>query len=47
MWLLHLGQPVNITIPNEAAMIELGANLLGEGLIFVIAAGVLVNEYNR
>lgn len=47
MWLLHLGQPVNITVLNEAASIELGANLLGETVIFVIAAGILLFEYNR
>ncbi|KAJ3637549.1 hypothetical protein MTP99_000999 [Tenebrio molitor] len=47
MWLLHLGQPVNITVLNEAASIELGANLLGESVIFIIAAGILVFEYNR
>ncbi|EFA07648.2 optic atrophy 3 protein homolog [Tribolium castaneum] len=47
MWLLHLGQPVNITVLNEAASIELGANLLGETVIFIIAAGVLLAEYNR
>ncbi|KAJ8938512.1 hypothetical protein NQ318_005176 [Aromia moschata] len=27
--------------------IELGANLLGEAIIFIIAAGVLLSEYNR
>lgn len=47
MWLLKLGQPVNITVLNEAASIELGANLLGETVIFTIAAGVLLFEYNR
>ncbi|KAJ3661123.1 hypothetical protein Zmor_005538 [Zophobas morio] len=47
MWLLHLGQPVNLTVLNEAASIELGANLLGETVIFAIAAGILVLEYNR
>ncbi|KAG5890198.1 hypothetical protein JTB14_010660 [Gonioctena quinquepunctata] len=47
MWILNLGKPVNIPVLNEAMAIELGANLLGEGLIFVIAAGVLISEYNR
>lgn len=47
MWILNLGKPVNIPVLNEAMAIELGANLLGEAIIFVIAAGVLVFEYNR
>lgn len=47
MWILNLGKPVNIPVLNEAQAIELGANLLGEAIIFLIAAGVLINEYNR
>lgn len=47
MWILNLGKPVNIPVLNETMAIELGANLLGEGLIFVIAAGILISEYNR
>ncbi|KAF2899745.1 hypothetical protein ILUMI_06429 [Ignelater luminosus] len=47
MWILNLGKPVNIPVLNEAMAIELGANLLGEGVIFVIAAGILINEYSR
>ncbi|XP_018569016.1 putative OPA3-like protein CG13603 [Anoplophora glabripennis] len=47
MWILNLGKPVNIPVLNEAMAIELGANLLGEGIIFTIAAGVLIAEYNR
>lgn len=47
MWILNLGKPVNIPVLNEAMAIELGANLLGEGIIFIIAAGILVAEYNR
>lgn len=47
MWILNLGKPVNIPVLNEAMAIELGANLLGEGLIFVIAAGIIISEYNR
>lgn len=42
-----MGQPVNISVLNEASSIELGANLLGEGVIFFIAATLLVAEYNR
>ncbi|ENN77482.1 putative OPA3-like protein CG13603 [Dendroctonus ponderosae] len=47
MWILNLGKPVNIPVLNEAQAIELGANLLGEAIIFIIAAGVLINEYYR
>lgn len=47
MWILNLGKPVNIPVLNEAMAIELGANLLGEAVIFVIASGILINEYNR
>ncbi|CAH1116715.1 unnamed protein product [Phaedon cochleariae] len=47
MWILNLGKPVNIPILSEAMAIELGANLLGEGIIFIIAAGILISEYNR
>ncbi|XP_066249112.1 optic atrophy 3 protein homolog [Euwallacea similis] len=47
MWILNLGKPVNIPVLNEAQAIELGANLLGEAIIFIIAAGILINEYAR
>lgn len=47
MWVLNLGKPVNVPVLNEAMAIELGANLLGEGIIFVVAAGALIAEYNR
>ncbi|KAJ8941351.1 hypothetical protein NQ314_010414 [Rhamnusium bicolor] len=47
MWILNLGKPVNIPVLSEAMAIELGANLLGEGIIFIIAAGILLSEYNR
>ncbi|XP_047004984.1 putative OPA3-like protein CG13603 [Schistocerca americana] len=47
MWIMNLGKPVNIPSLNEAMAIELGANLVGEGIIFGVAAGVLYIEYNR
>ncbi|KAK7864718.1 hypothetical protein R5R35_013609 [Gryllus longicercus] len=47
MWILDFGQPAVVPSLNEAMAIELGANLLGEGIIFVIAAGVLYLEYSR
>lgn len=47
MWILNLGKPVNVPSLNETMAIELGANLIGEGLIFVIAAGIVFSEYTR
>ncbi|XP_053946639.1 putative OPA3-like protein CG13603 isoform X2 [Anastrepha ludens] len=47
MWALNLGRPVAVPPLNEAMAIELGANLLGEAIIFVIGAGVLIFEYTR
>lgn len=39
MWSMNLGKPVNIPKLNENMAIELGAELVGEGVIFTIAAG--------
>jgi len=39
MWSMNLGKPVNIPKLNENLAIDLGAELLGEGIIFTIAAG--------
>jgi hypothetical protein len=47
MWVMNLGKPVAIPSLNEAMAIELGANLLGEAIIFTVAAGVLILEYTR
>lgn len=47
MWILNMGKPVNIPVLSEAMAIELGANLLGEGIIFALGAGLLIFEYNR
>ncbi|XP_026742991.1 putative OPA3-like protein CG13603 [Trichoplusia ni] len=47
MWILNLGKPVNIPVLSQEMAIELGANLLGESVIFVIGAGLLLFEYNR
>lgn len=47
MWILNLGKPVNIPVLSQEMAIELGANLLGESVIFVIGAGLLIVEYNR
>ncbi|KAL0269555.1 UNVERIFIED_CONTAM: hypothetical protein PYX00_007248 [Menopon gallinae] len=47
MWLMNLGKPVNIPPLNEAMAIELGANLLGEGILFAVAAAIVIIEYSR
>lgn len=47
MWAMNLGRPVSVPPLNEAAAIELGANLLGEAIIFLIGAGALIFEYAR
>ena len=44
---MNLGKPVNIPQLNEAMAIELGANMLGETIVFSIAAGILYFEYAR
>lgn len=47
MWALNLGKPTAVPQLTEAMAIELGANLLGEVIIFVVGAGVLVLEFHR
>lgn len=47
MWIMNLGKPVNIPQLNEQMAIELGANLLGEGIIYILGAALLIVEYNR
>ncbi|KAH8236726.1 hypothetical protein KR026_009361 [Drosophila bipectinata] len=48
MWALNMGgRSVNVPPLNEAMAIELGANLLGEFIIFAIGAGLLIFEYSR
>jgi optic atrophy 3 protein len=47
MWALNLGKPASVPALNEAMAIDLGANLLGEFIIFTIGAGVLLMEYQR
>ncbi|CAB3245757.1 unnamed protein product [Arctia plantaginis] len=47
MWILNLGKPVNIPVLSQEMAIDLGANLLGETLIFTVAATILLFEYNR
>lgn len=47
MWVMNLGKPVKVPQLNEAMAIELGANMLGETIVFSIAAGILFFEYSR
>lgn len=47
MWVMNMGKPDSIPPLNEQMAIELGANLLGESIVFVVAAGVIVLEYSR
>ncbi|XP_073993707.1 putative OPA3-like protein CG13603 isoform X2 [Rhodnius prolixus] len=47
MWIFNLGKPTEIPSLNETMAIELGANLLGESIIFAIAAAILYLEYAR
>lgn len=42
-----LGKPSNVNKLNEAAAIELGAELLGEGIIFMVAVLTIAAEYYR
>jgi hypothetical protein len=44
---MNVGKPVAIPKLNEAMAIELGAELVGEGVIFIITAAILVAEYAR
>ncbi|RWS11825.1 OPA3-like protein [Dinothrombium tinctorium] len=47
MKMLGLGKPREVQKLNEAAAIELGAELLGEFIIFIVAAITLTAEYVR
>lgn len=44
---MNLGKPTKVAKLNETMAIELGANLMGEAIIFSIAGGCLMFEYNR
>lgn len=46
MWSMNLSV-LNVPKLNEAIAVELGANLLGELVIFTIGAGLLLLEYQR
>lgn len=47
MYIMNLGKPTKVAKLNEAMAIELGANLVGELIIFSVAGGCVILEYNR
>lgn len=47
MYFMNLGTAGKVTPLSETMAIELGSNLLGEGIIFVVAASLLLFELNR
>lgn len=47
MYVMNLGKPTKVAKLNEAMAIELGASLMGELIIFSVAGGCVVFEYNR
>lgn len=47
MYMSNLGKPAKVQKLSEQQAIELGANLFGEIIIFTVAGGCLVFEYNR
>lgn len=47
MYVMNLGKPTKVAKLNEAMAIELGASLMGEVIIFSMAGGCLILEYNR
>lgn len=47
MRMLNLGKPTEVPKLNETMAIELGADLLGEATIFMIAVMTLTAEYIR
>lgn len=47
MYVMNLGKPTKVAKLNETMAIELGANLMGEVIIFSVAGGCLILEYNR
>lgn len=47
MYIMNLGKPTKVAKLNEAMAIELGASLMSEVIIFGVAGGCLILEYNR
>lgn len=47
MYIMNLGKPTKVAKLNETMAIELGASLMGELIIFGVAGGCVILEYNR
>ncbi|XP_072766817.1 optic atrophy 3 protein homolog [Anoplolepis gracilipes] len=47
MYIMNLGKPTKVAKLNETMAIELGASLMGELIIFGVAGGCIILEYNR
>ncbi|KAL0120715.1 hypothetical protein PUN28_008409 [Cardiocondyla obscurior] len=47
MYVMNLGKPTKVAKLNETMAIELGANLMGELIIFSVAGACVILEYNR
>ncbi|XP_012527044.1 putative OPA3-like protein CG13603 [Monomorium pharaonis] len=47
MYVMNLGKPTKVAKLNETMAIELGANLIGELIIFSVAGACVILEYNR
>ncbi|XP_050427150.1 putative OPA3-like protein CG13603 [Adelges cooleyi] len=47
LYVMNLGMAGKVTPLSESQAIELGSNLLGEGIIFFVAAALLLLEYSR
>ncbi|XP_016949855.1 putative OPA3-like protein CG13603 isoform X1 [Drosophila biarmipes] len=47
MWMLGLGQPRFIPPLNEAMTIQMGGDILGEMVIFIIGASLVIAEFSR
>ncbi|XP_017040070.1 putative OPA3-like protein CG13603 isoform X2 [Drosophila ficusphila] len=45
MWMLGLGQPRIIPPLNDTMTIQMGGDILGEMVIFIIGAALIIGEY--
>jgi len=46
-WATNSKQPVQIQELNTRDALDLGANILGEGILFIVASVILIAEYTR
>ncbi|XP_011260368.2 optic atrophy 3 protein homolog [Camponotus floridanus] len=47
MYIMNLGKPTKVAKLNESMAIDLGASLMSEMIIFGVAGGCVILEYNR